>query len=158
VAPISDRLVVTETIEMFLYLLGRGVSALAGFLVGASSWPVIVLALGSVLLLLIGLIAFVSSQFRRLDWVGHQLRELSNVVQRQAQVIERLSDLLNEDNLAPAPPALPPRGIAEDLGPNMVQSVDGPIDLQEQLKVLREAMLAQVQKELNASRPPSMRD
>jgi hypothetical protein len=129
-----------ETIELFLDLLGRGMAALARFLAGVDLWPVILLALGLLLLLLIVPIAL------RLHRMGHQLRELSNVVQRQAQAIQQLSALLNED-LAPAPPVLPFRGIAEDQSPNMVQSADGPVDLDVQLKLLRETMLAQTSKD-----------
>jgi hypothetical protein len=129
-----------ETIELFLDLLGSGMAALARFLAGVDLWPVIVLALGLLLLLLILPIAL------RLHRMSHQLRELSNVVQRQAQAIQKLSALLNED-LAPAPPVLPFRGIAEDQSPNMVQSADGPVDLEVQLKLLRETMLAQTSKD-----------
>ena len=129
-----------ETIELFLHLLGRGMAALARFLAGVDLWPVILLALGLLLLLLIVPIAL------RLHRMSHQLRELSNVVQRQAQAIQQLSALLNED-LAPAPPVLPFRGIAEDQSPNMVQSADGPVDLDVQLKLLRETMLAQTSKD-----------
>jgi len=128
----------TPTIEMFLDLLGRGVAALAHFLVGADLWPVIVFALGLLLLLLIVPIAL------QLQRVSHQLRELSNVVRRQAQAIERLSNV--ENDLAPAPPVLPSRGIAEDQSANMVQSADGPVDLPVQLKVLREAMFPHTSK------------
>jgi hypothetical protein len=132
-----------ETIELFLDLLGSGMAALARFLAGVDLWPVIVLALGLLLLLLIVPIAL------RLHRMSHQLRELSNVVQRQAQAIQQLSALLNElnEDLAPAPPVLPFRGIAEDQSPNMVQSADGPVDLEVQLKLLRETMLAQTSKD-----------
>jgi hypothetical protein len=117
-----DRLIMTQTIGIFLDLLSRGGRISSLPCVGADLWPAIVLALGLLLLLLILPIAL------RLHRVSHQLRELSNVVQRQARAIERLTDLLNED-LAPAPPVFPFRSMAEDQS-HMVQSGDGPVDLQ----------------------------
>jgi hypothetical protein len=135
----QDRVVPIQTIEMFLDLLGSGVVAMARFLVAADRWPVIVLAVGLVLLTVV--IPLVS-QSRRLHRMSHQLRELSNVVQRQEQTIWRLSLLLDNYHLAPTPPVFPFRD-AEDPNPSRVQSANDPVDLQVQRKTLREAMFAQ---------------
>ena len=89
-----------QTIEMFLDLLGRGVVAIARSLVAADLWPVIVLAVG--LLLLIVVIPLVS-QSLRLHRLSHQLRELSNIVQRQEQTIRATERLAKRGSSSAGP-------------------------------------------------------
>jgi hypothetical protein len=95
---------------------------------------------GLLLLLLTTTVIIVSSHSRRLRKVSRHLRELSNVVQQQARAIEQLSDPPKSD-LVPVFQVSPPGDIGENQIAGMAQSADGPVDLQEQLKNLRELIL-----------------
>lgn len=132
----------TSAAGLFLDLLRTSVS----FITDAGIGPVIVLAAAFVLLLLLltVLIVIISAQSRRLRQVSRHLRDLSNVVQRQAQAIENLR-ASQEDDLAPVPLSAPGR-MPEDQIPVMVESADGPVDLHEQLKALRNVILAETTK------------
>jgi len=109
--------------------------------------PVMVLAaaFGLLLLVLTVLVVIMSSQSRRLRQVSRHLRDLSNVVQRQGRAIENLRAPQNDD-LAPVPHISAPERLAEEPIPVMVESADGPIDLHEQLKALRDVILAETTK------------
>ena len=109
--------------------------------------PVIMLAAAFVLLLLLllVLVAIISAQARRLRHVSRHLRDLSNVVQRQGRAIENLSPSHRVDPV-PIPLVSAPVAIAQDLIPEMVESADGPVDLHEQLKALRDVILAETTK------------
>ncbi len=133
----------TSAAGLFLDFLRTIVSPIAG----ADLGPVVVLAAAFILLflLLTVLIVIMSTQSRRLRQVGRHLRELSNVVQQQAQAIEKLRHF-HDDDPAPALRVSAPERIAEDRIPEMVESADGPIDLHEQLKALRDVILAETAK------------
>jgi hypothetical protein len=125
-----------------LDLIRTGAAVTGDLPVGADFWPLIVFAAsyGLLLLLLTATVIIVSSHSGRLRQVSRHLRELSNVVQQQARAIEQLSDSPKSD-LAPVPRVSPPGDIAENQIPGIVQSADGPVDLQEQIKTLREVIL-----------------
>ena len=134
-----------QAIGLFLELLRTAVAGIGDLLAGADLWPVIVFSWAFGLLLVqLTVLIVVSFQFRRLGQVGHDLRELSKIVERQAQAIEQLARA-QKGGLTPAPRVFPPVN-SEDNMPDKVQSADGLIALHEQLKALREVMLAETTK------------
>lgn len=117
----------------------RTVAAITGNLPqGVDLWLLLVMAASFALLLLLvsAMVVIASFQSRRLRWMSRHLRELSSVVQRHAVALEELRGSVKKD-LAPAPAAI---GVGEDILPT-AQSTEGPIDVGEQLKVLREVIL-----------------
>jgi hypothetical protein len=73
--------------------------------------------------------------------MSRHLRELSSVVQRQGLALEHLGESLRKDLV----PVSTPGDFGEECIPGAVQSPDGPIDVQEQLNVLREVILKAAQ-------------
>jgi hypothetical protein len=127
-----------------LDLLPLGAAVTDGLAIGAGSRSleliVFAASYGLLLLLLTTTVIIVSSHSRRLRQVSRHLRELSNVVQQQARAIKQLSNPPKSD-LTPVCQESPPGDIAENEIAGMVQPADSPVDLQEQLKNLRELIL-----------------
>ena len=123
-------------------LLGTGAALTGGLPTGADLWSLIVFAAsyGLLLLLLTATVFIGSSHSRRLRQVSRHLRELSNVVQQQARAIEQLGDSQKIES-PPMPRVSPSGDVAENQSSSVVQSADGPVDLEEQLKTLREVIL-----------------
>src|SRR5437016_3334438 len=121
-------------------------------LVAADLWPVLILAtaFGILLVQLTILIFFVDSLSRRLGQMHRDLRVLSMVVERwrKEETIEEMDRHSQRESVAPAAPvSLDAERPDEEQNPDsIVQSADGPVDLQEQLKALREVMLAETPK------------
>jgi hypothetical protein len=110
---------------------------------GVDLWLLLVLAASFALLLLLvsAMVVIISLQSRRLRRMSRHLRELSSVVERHGLALEHLGESLKKD-LAPVST---PGDVGEDSIPGPVQSLDDPIDVREQLNVLREAILKAAQ-------------
>jgi hypothetical protein len=133
-------------------LLRTAMVGLSELLLRADVWPILVLAaaFGLLLLQLTVLTVVVSSQTRRLGQLGRHVRDLSRVVQRQAQTIEHF--VHSGDDLAPAPGISLPAEGAEKQIPDMRESLSDrepgheDEDFEEQFRALREVMLAETSK------------
>src|SRR5580765_7585578 len=102
-----------------LDLMRMAMVGLSELLLAADVWPILVLAaaFGLLLLQLTVLTVVVSSQNRRLGQLGRHVRDLSRVVQRQAQTIEHF--VRPGDDLATTPRISLPAEGAEKQIPDM---------------------------------------
>jgi hypothetical protein len=114
------------------------------FAVATDLFPLILLAVsfGLLILLLAVVVDTLSIQSRRLHQMTRHLRELSKV-REPARSVEQLSDSQDEDL---ALTAVSPGGEITEDERDIVQSADGPVDLQEQLMAMREAILTETTK------------
>ena len=111
-----------------------------GFAVATDLLPLILLAtsFGLLILLLAAVVDTLSVQSRRLQQVTRHLRELSKVARHQAQVVGQLTDQAEDLALTTVSP------IGETAERDIVQSAEGPVDLQAQLTPLQEVTLTEV--------------